>query len=105
VTNAVRYSPPGSLVSLQWGVDQKGAFFSVSDEGPGIAAAHIPRLTERFYRIDNGRGRADGGTGLGLAIVKHALARHNALLDIVSTPGKGSSFTCRFPLDMVERRA
>ncbi len=102
VTNAVRYSPPGSLVQLRWGVDQNGAFFSVSEEGPGIAAAHIPRLTERFYRIDNGRGRADGGTGLGLAIVKHALARHNALLDIVSTPGKGSSFTCRFPQDMVQ---
>ncbi|HSC75503.1 MAG TPA: phosphate regulon sensor histidine kinase PhoR [Pseudomonadales bacterium] len=101
VTNALRYSPPDSTVTLHWGTDDDGAFFSVADQGPGIAAAHIPRLTERFYRIDTGRGRADGGTGLGLAIVKHALARNNGQLDIASTPGKGSTFTCRFPASSV----
>lgn len=101
VTNALRYSPEDSTVRLQWGIDDGGVFFSVSDNGPGIAAAHIPRLTERFYRIDSGRGRADGGTGLGLAIVKHALARHDGHLEIASTPGKGSTFTCRFPVDCV----
>lgn len=101
VTNAVRYSPAGTQVTLQWGTDSRGAFFSVTDEGPGITAAHIPRLTERFYRIDAGRGRSDGGTGLGLAIVKHALARHDGQLEIASTPGKGSTFTCRFPVTCV----
>jgi two-component system phosphate regulon sensor histidine kinase PhoR len=97
VTNALRYSPAGSTVNLRWGQDDGGVFFSVTDQGPGISPAHIPRLTERFYRIDAGRGRADGGTGLGLAIVKHALARHGGHLDIESTLGKGSTFTCRFP--------
>jgi two-component system phosphate regulon sensor histidine kinase PhoR len=101
VTNALRYSPPDSTVRLHWGTDNDGAFFSVTDQGQGIAAVHIPRLTERFYRVDAGRGRADGGTGLGLAIVKHALARHDGQLDIVSTPGKGSTFTCRFPASCV----
>lgn len=101
VTNALRYSPADSTVRLLWGKDDNGAFFSVSDNGPGIAAMHIPRLTERFYRIDAGRGRNDGGTGLGLAIVKHALARHDGQLDIASTPGEGSTFTCRFPLERI----
>ncbi len=101
VTNALRYSPPGSTVRLHWGTDDAGAYFSVTDQGPGIAAAHIPRLTERFYRVDGGRGRADGGTGLGLAIVKHALARNDGQLDIVSTPGKGSTFTCHFPASSI----
>lgn len=101
VTNALRYSPADSCVRLHWGTDAQGAFFSVTDEGPGIAAVHIPRLTERFYRVDAGRGRADGGTGLGLAIVKHALARHDGKLEIASTPGKGSTFTCRFPVTCV----
>ncbi len=96
VTNALRYSPPGSTVNIRWGTDERGAYFSVEDHGPGIAAVHIPRLTERFYRVDSGRGRADGGTGLGLAIVKYALARHNAVLEINSSLGKGSTFTCRF---------
>lgn len=98
VTNALRYSPSGSTVHLRWGTDATSVFFSVSDQGPGIAAAHIPRLTERFYRVDSGRGRADGGTGLGLAIVKHALARNDGHLEITSLLGKGSTFTCRFPL-------
>lgn len=97
ITNAVRYSPAGSTVQVRWGEDKNGVFFSVADEGMGIAAAHIPRLTERFYRVDAGRGRADGGTGLGLAIVKHALARHKGTLEIHSTLGQGSVFSCRFP--------
>jgi two-component system phosphate regulon sensor histidine kinase PhoR len=101
VTNALRYSPEGSSVFLRWGIDAQGAYFAVVDQGPGIAAVHLSRLTERFYRIDGGRGRADGGTGLGLAIVKHALARHDALLEIKSTLGKGSEFTCRFPAVLI----
>ena len=101
VTNALRYSPEKTVVSLRWGRDERGVFFSVSDQGPGIAPAHIPRLTERFYRVDAGRGRADGGTGLGLAIAKHALVRHDAFLEIESVVGKGSAFTCRFPASVV----
>jgi two-component system, OmpR family, phosphate regulon sensor histidine kinase PhoR len=68
----------------------------VQDTGPGIAPEHIPRLTERFYRVDRSRSRETGGTGLGLAIVKHALARHQATLEVESAPGKGSRFTARF---------
>jgi two-component system phosphate regulon sensor histidine kinase PhoR len=71
--------------------------FSVSDSGIGIDARHIPRLTERFYRVDSGRSRESGGTGLGLAIVKHALTRHQALLDVSSEPGTGSTFSAVFP--------
>lgn len=101
VTNALRYSPVGTTVQLHWGSDENGAFFSVADQGQGIAAMHLPRLTERFYRVDAGRGRADGGTGLGLAIVKHALARNEGQLEITSTVGQGSTFTCRFPVESV----
>jgi two-component system, OmpR family, phosphate regulon sensor histidine kinase PhoR len=96
-SNAVRYTPAGGEVRLIWRATQKGAEFSVEDTGVGIEAEHIPRLTERFYRVDRGRSRETGGTGLGLAIVKHALARHQATLDIESTLGKGSRFTARFP--------
>jgi two-component system phosphate regulon sensor histidine kinase PhoR len=74
------------------------AEFSVSDSGIGIAAEHIPRLTERFYRVDRGRSRESGGTGLGLAIVKHVLLRHQAELRISSQPGLGSTFSVRFPV-------
>ena len=70
---------------------------SVSDNGQGIEAEHIPRLTERFYRVDSGRNRSQGGTGLGLAIAKHVLEVHNGYLDIQSTVGKGSEFSCYFP--------
>ncbi|MES9886062.1 MAG: ATP-binding protein, partial [Candidatus Sedimenticola sp. 6PFRAG1] len=73
--------------------------FSVVDTGIGIAAEHIPRLTERFYRIDVGRSRQSGGTGLGLAIVKHVLTRHDGQLTVQSEPGKGSTFSCSFPLE------
>ena len=96
-SNAVRYTPQGGEVRLIWRGSQKGAEFIVEDTGVGIEAEHIPRLTERFYRVDRGRSRETGGTGLGLAIVKHALARHQAALEIESTPGVGSRFTARFP--------
>ena len=97
VSNAVRYTPSGGSVTLCWRDSPEGASFSVEDTGPGIAPEHIPRLTERFYRIDRSRSRETGGTGLGLAIVKHALARHQASLEIESEVGKGSRFTARFP--------
>ena len=96
-SNAIRYTPAGGEVRLLWRASQEGAEFSVEDTGAGIEAEHIPRLTERFYRVDRGRSRETGGTGLGLAIVKHALARHQATLNIESTPGKGSRFTANFP--------
>jgi len=97
VSNAIRYTPPGGSVTLAWRETAEGARFSVEDTGIGIEAEHIPRLTERFYRIDRSRSRETGGTGLGLAIAKHALARHDATLEIESTPGKGSRFSARFP--------
>jgi two-component system phosphate regulon sensor histidine kinase PhoR len=97
VTNAIRYTPDRGEITLRWRADAGGATFAVEDSGIGIPAEHIPRLTERFYRVDRSRSRETGGTGLGLAIVKHALARHNATLEIRSEPGKGSSFTARFP--------
>ena len=96
-SNAVRYTPQGGEVRIIWRTSQKGAEFTVEDTGVGIEPEHIPRLTERFYRVDRGRSRETGGTGLGLAIVKHALARHQATLEIESTPGVGSRFTARFP--------
>jgi two-component system phosphate regulon sensor histidine kinase PhoR len=97
VSNAIRYTPPGGSVSLAWREGPDGARFVVEDTGIGIEPEHIPRLTERFYRVDRSRSRETGGTGLGLAIAKHALARHDAVLEIHSEPGKGSRFTARFP--------
>jgi two-component system phosphate regulon sensor histidine kinase PhoR len=97
LSNAVRYTPAGGSVKLLWRDGPDGARFTVEDTGPGIAPEHIPRLTERFYRVDRSRSRETGGTGLGLAIVKHTLARHQAVLDIESEVGKGSRFTARFP--------
>lgn len=97
VANAVRYTPAGGTVRLIWKATAQGAEFAVEDSGIGIDAKHIPRLTERFYRVDRGRSRDAGGTGLGLAIVKHSLNRHQAQLDITSTPGVGSRFAARFP--------
>ena len=97
VTNAVRYTPAGGEVRIGWREGPEGAAFSVEDTGIGIEPEHIPRLTERFYRIDRSRSRETGGTGLGLAIVKHAIARHQASLDVDSRPGAGSRFTIRFP--------
>lgn len=98
VVNAIRYTPAGGEIRLGWYADAKGAHFSVSDTGVGIEARHIPRLTERFYRVDVGRSRETGGTGLGLAIVKHVITRHGGELAIESTVGQGSTFTCHFPL-------
>ena len=97
VSNAIRYTPAGGSVTLAWREGQDGARFSVEDTGIGIEADHIPRLTERFYRVDRSRSRETGGTGLGLAIAKRALARHDATLEIESQPGKGSRFSARFP--------
>jgi two-component system phosphate regulon sensor histidine kinase PhoR len=100
-SNAVRYTPAGGEIRIRWRsggqVADGGAEFSVEDTGIGIDPEHLPRLTERFYRVDRGRSRESGGTGLGLSIVKHALARHQATLSIESTPGKGSRFTAHFP--------
>ena len=96
-SNAIRYTPAGGEVRLIWRATAGAAVFAVEDTGIGIAPEHIPRLTERFYRVDRGRSRESGGTGLGLAIVKHILNRHQATLDIVSQPGKGSRFAARFP--------
>ncbi|MEO5342573.1 MAG: phosphate regulon sensor histidine kinase PhoR [Gammaproteobacteria bacterium SHHR-1] len=96
VNNAVRYSPAGSCIRMRWGLRQGQPCFSVSDSGIGIDQEHIPRLTERFYRVDIGRSRQSGGTGLGLAIVKHVLTRHNGHLQIDSEVGKGSTFSCYF---------
>ena len=96
VFNAVRYTPPGGSIRVSWRDSDAGPCFEVEDSGIGIAAHHIPRLTERFYRVDAGRSRRSGGTGLGLAIVKHVLLRHDASLEVESTPGKGSTFRCRF---------
>ncbi len=103
INNAVRHTPPGGSIALRWGADAAGAKFSVADTGEGIAAEHIPHLTERFYRVDTARSRASGGTGLGLSIVKHVLLRHNARLDIQSQLGRGSTFTCVFPLERIVR--
>ena len=96
VTNAVRYTPDGGEVRISWHANADEAEFAVTDSGIGIAPEHIPRLTERFYRVDRGRSRATGGTGLGLAIVKHILNRHQATLVIKSEVGKGSCFAARF---------
>jgi two-component system, OmpR family, phosphate regulon sensor histidine kinase PhoR len=98
VSNAIRYTPENGVIQVSWAVKDGKAVFMVSDSGVGIAPEHLPRLTERFYRVDRGRSRDSGGTGLGLAIVKHVLLRHQATLRIESTPGEGSCFSAEFPL-------
>ena len=101
--NAVRYSPDGGRIVLRWsGEGSGGGRFSVHDSGIGIALQHLPRLTERFYRVDRGRSREAGGTGLGLAIVKHVLERHQAVLQVESEPGQGSVFSVVFPAHRVQ---
>jgi len=104
VSNAVKYTPTDGRIVVRWWTDPKGGHVSVADTGIGIAAEHLPRLTERFYRVDAGRSRALGGSGLGLAIVKHALQRHGGRLEVQSTEGKGSTFTCHFPATRVAAR-
>ena len=104
VTNAVRYTPVPGTVHVRWSVlpDGRGEFV-VKDTGPGIAPEHLPRLTERFYRVDRSRSRETGGTGLGLAIVKHVAQRHGAELKVQSEPGQGSRFSIIFPAARVRR--
>ena len=97
VSNAVRYTPENGEIEMRWGLRDGHFTFAVHDTGIGIEPQHIDRLTERFYRVDRSRSRETGGTGLGLAIVKHVLNRHQARLDIQSTPGSGSTFSVSFP--------
>ncbi len=97
ISNAVRYTPENGEIEVSWSKHDSEPVFAVRDTGIGIEPHHIPRLTERFYRVDRSRSRASGGTGLGLAIVKHVLSRHQARLEIESEPGKGSTFTVVFP--------
>ncbi len=104
VFNAVKYTPAEGEIHIRWWGDEQGAHLAVQDSGLGIEAKHLPRLTERFYRVDSSRASNTGGTGLGLAIVKHVLLRHRARLQIVSSLGKGSTFTCHFPSTQVVRR-
>lgn len=106
INNAVQHTPGGTHIDVTWQADDAGgAVCTVADDGPGIDAEHLPRLTERFYRADPGRSRARGGTGLGLALVKHAVARNGGTLELESTPGEGSRFGCRFPAERVVRLA
>jgi two-component system phosphate regulon sensor histidine kinase PhoR len=100
-TNAVRYSPDGGEIRVTWQRRAGGARLAVSDQGIGIAAEHLRRITERFYRVDLARSRVRGGTGLGLAIVKHVLRRHRSTLRVDSRLGKGSTFYCDFPAEQV----
>jgi len=97
VTNAIRYTPAGGDILVSWGNEDGAPTFRVRDNGEGIAPEHVPRLTERFYRVDRSRSRSSGGTGLGLAIVKHVLQRHQGRLEIASGLGEGSTFSCVFP--------
>ena len=101
VYNAVNHTPEGTHIRVSWQRVRDGVRFSVSDDGPGISAEHLPRLTERFYRVDKARSRATGGSGLGLAIVKHALSHHNARLEITSQPGKATTFSFTLPPGLI----
>ena len=103
VTNAIQHTPNRTEVRIRWQADKEGAYLSVSDNGEGIAARHLARLTERLYRVDTSRSRDTGGTGLGLAIVKYILERHGTELKISSKVGRGSTFTCQFPVESIIR--
>jgi two-component system phosphate regulon sensor histidine kinase PhoR len=104
VSNAIRYTPPGGRVHVAWqGLPEGQVEFAVTDTGPGIAPEHIPRITERFYRVDRSRSRETGGTGLGLAIVKHVVQRHGGHLSIQSVLGQGSRFSFVLPADRVHQ--
>jgi two-component system phosphate regulon sensor histidine kinase PhoR len=102
VSNAVRYTPKDGRITLAWSEHDGEGWMSVEDSGIGIEMRHIPRITERFYRVDTSRSRETGGTGLGLAIVKHVLTHHQARLEVASEPGKGSRFTAVFPARRVK---
>jgi two-component system, OmpR family, phosphate regulon sensor histidine kinase PhoR len=99
ITNAIKYTPKGGTVTIGWHDDAQHGYFSVQDTGIGIDPKHLPRLTERFYRVDSARSRQTGGTGLGLAIVKHVLMQHNAYLEVESKENQGSTFKVVFPKD------
>ncbi len=101
LSNAIRHTPVDGRVALTWRSDSDGAELIVEDSGEGIDSQYLPRVTERFFRVDRGRSREDGGVGLGLAIVKHVLSRHDAELRIDSQPGEGSTFSCHFPPERV----
>ena len=103
VVNAVHYTPADGTITVRWYDDGDQACLAVTDTGPGIPTEHLPRLTERFYRVPEADARNPTGTGLGLAIVKHVLNRHDARLEIDSEPGRGSTFRCRFPAERVRR--
>jgi two-component system phosphate regulon sensor histidine kinase PhoR len=104
VSNAVRYTPAGGSIAIVFAREGDGVALSVRDSGYGIPAAHLPRITERFYRVSTSRSRESGGTGLGLAIVKHVLGLHQARLEITSEVGRGSTFSCHFGADRVHPR-
>lgn len=101
IFNAVHYTPANGKIHIKWFAENSGGILSVTDTGIGITQEDIPRITERFYRVDKARSRESGGTGLGLAIVKHVLIRHEARLEIESQLGKGSIFSCYFPATRV----
>ncbi|ENW07235.1 MULTISPECIES: phosphate regulon sensor histidine kinase PhoR [Acinetobacter] len=103
ITNAIKYTPPGGIITIGWHEDGDHAYFTVQDNGIGINPKHLPRLTERFYRVDSARSRQTGGTGLGLAIVKHVLMQHGAHLEISSKENEGSTFTAVFPKERLYR--
>jgi two-component system phosphate regulon sensor histidine kinase PhoR len=105
LSNAVRHTPADGTVTLTWRTGAAGGELIVADTGEGIAEEFIPRITERFFRVDQGRSREDGGVGLGLAIVKHVLARHDGELKIDSKPGEGARFICRFPPERLAESA
>lgn len=102
ISNAIRYTPEGGVIEISWRHTPAGGVFSVTDTGEGIAIQHLGRLTERFYRVDSARSRGSGGTGLGLAITKHALSHHQSELNIVSSLGKGSTFSFVIPQHLLE---
>jgi two-component system phosphate regulon sensor histidine kinase PhoR len=105
VYNAINHTPPGTEITVRWQRAPHGALFSVEDNGPGIAPEHIPRLTERFYRVDKARSRQTGGSGLGLAIVKHAVNHHDSRLEIESTLGKGTRFSFLLPERLIAKNS
>ena len=105
ISNAVKYTPADGTITIRWGREPGGAALMVRDTGIGIAPEHLPRLTERFYRVDRARARAKGGSGLGLSIVKHGLQRHGGRLEIESEEGRGSTFTAHFPARRILARA
>jgi two-component system phosphate regulon sensor histidine kinase PhoR len=105
VNNAIRYTPSAGLIHLSFSQTENQLMISVKDTGPGIPSEHIPRLTERFYRIDHSRSRETGGTGLGLAITKHVMQRHGGELLIQSELGKGSTFSLLLPQSRVSEQA